>query len=53
MYAKAKSGQIAELTGVSAPYEIPENPELAIDTATRSVDECVQEIMSRLGQRLR
>ena len=52
LYAKAKSGQIAEFTGVSAPYEIPESPELAIDTATRSVDECVQDILRMLDSRL-
>jgi len=52
LYAKAKSGQIAEFTGVSAPYEIPESPELAIDTATRSIDESVQEILRMLGSRL-
>jgi adenylylsulfate kinase-like enzyme len=37
---------------VSAPYEIPESPELAIDTATRSVDECVQDILRMLDSRL-
>src|SRR3954467_9012043 len=32
LYAKARSGEIKEFTGVSDPYEIPEDPELVIDT---------------------
>ena len=32
LYAKARSGEIKEFTGVSDPYEAPENPELVIDT---------------------
>src|SRR5262249_42317399 len=53
LYAKAKSGQIPEFTGISAPYEVPERPSLAIDTANRSIEDCVQEILRRPAPRLR
>lgn len=39
LYAKARKGELAEFTGVSAPYEAPEIPDLAIDTGALSVDE--------------
>ncbi len=48
LYAKARAGLIPEFTGVSDPYEIPENPELAIDTAQCGVDEAVQIIVLKL-----
>jgi bifunctional enzyme CysN/CysC len=52
LYAKARKGQIAEFTGVSAPYEPPSNPALALDTAARSVEECIHEILDLLSTRL-
>jgi len=48
LYAKARAGLIPEFTGISDPYETPENPELAIDTARTSVDEAVQMIVLKL-----
>lgn len=48
LYAKARAGLVKEFTGVSDPYEIPENPELAIDTSNVDVDEAVQRIMLKL-----
>lgn len=48
LYAKARAGLIPEFTGVSDPYEIPENPELAIDTAQYSVEEAVARIVLKL-----
>ena len=48
LYAKARAGLIPEFTGVSDPYETPENPELVIDTAKYSVDEAVQMIVLKL-----
>jgi adenylyl-sulfate kinase len=53
LYAKARSGQIAEFTGVSAPYEVPERPALSLATASRTIDECVQEMLEMLSPRLR
>ena len=48
LYAKARAGLVKEFTGVSDPYEVPENPELAIDTSNVGVDEAVQRIMLKL-----
>lgn len=48
LYAKARAGLVKEFTGVSDPYEAPENPELAIDTSNVGVDEAVQRIMLKL-----
>ena len=48
LYAKARAGLIPEFTGVSDPYEVPEKPELAIDTSGLGIDEAVQQILLRL-----
>ena len=48
LYAKARAGLIPEFTGVSDPYEIPVNPELAIDTTSLGIDEAVQQILLKL-----
>lgn len=52
LYAKARSGQIPEFTGVSAPYEIPLTPGLALDTGARSVEECVGALLAALAERM-
>ena len=44
LYAKARSGIIPEFTGVSDPYEVPENPEIRIDTSHFSPMEAAEEI---------
>jgi sulfate adenylyltransferase len=44
LYAKARKGLIPEFTGISDPYEIPEHPELTIDTAECTPMEAAQEI---------
>lgn len=41
LYRKARAGLISDFTGVSAPYEPPESPEMIVDTATRSEEESV------------
>jgi bifunctional enzyme CysN/CysC len=41
LYKRARSGEIAEFTGISAPYEAPENPELIIRTGEQTLDECL------------
>jgi sulfate adenylyltransferase len=48
LYAKARAGLIPEFTGVSDPYEVPEKPEIAIDTTSLTVDEAVQRILLKL-----
>jgi sulfate adenylyltransferase len=45
LYAKARQGLIPEFTGISDPYEVPENPELLINTAELSPMQAAQEIL--------
>ena len=51
MYAKARAGLIQGFTGVDDPYEVPESPEVRIDTTRRTPDEAAQEILLFLGER--
>ncbi len=44
LYAKARQGLIPEFTGISDPYEVPENPELRVDTTGLTPTEAAQEI---------
>jgi sulfate adenylyltransferase len=48
LYAKARKGLIPDFTGVSAPYETPENPEIRIDTTNLSPAHAAQEIFMYL-----
>jgi adenylyl-sulfate kinase len=48
MYKLARAGELPAFTGVSAPYEPPQNPLCSIDTANCSVDECVDLLMGIL-----
>ena len=45
---KARAGVIPEFTGISAPYEAPINPEITVNTAEHSLEECVQQIRAIL-----
>jgi len=45
LYAKARAGIIKEFTGISDPYEVPEDAEVVIDTADLSPEEAAQEIL--------
>ena len=51
LYAKARAGEIKEFTGVSDPYEPPENPELVIETEQQSPEESAQQILVYLEER--
>jgi bifunctional enzyme CysN/CysC len=48
LYARARRGEIAEFTGISAPYEAPEHPELVLHTGRESVDTCLSQLMEYL-----
>ena len=52
LYRKARSGEIKEFTGVSAPFECPVNPDLVLDTSTKGVEECVSAIMNLIKPRI-
>ena len=51
LYKKARAGQIPEFTGISAPYEEPEHPELVVQTDRLSVQESVEQILTYLHSR--
>ena len=49
LYQKARRGEIPNFTGVTAVYEIPENPEITIDTTGCSLEEAADTVMSQLA----
>jgi adenylylsulfate kinase len=51
LYKKARAGEIPEFTGISAPYEAPERPELVLDTNRQSVEESVGALVSFLERK--
>jgi len=51
LYAKARSGEIKEFTGVSDPYEPPEDPELVLETEHQSPEESARQIIAYLEER--
>ena len=53
LYAKARSGAVAAVTGVDAPYEPPEAAELRIDTAELDVDRAAAQVVSEVLERIR
>lgn len=48
LYKKARAGEIKEFTGISAPYEPPLNPEVTVNTAALSIEECAQAVVEAL-----
>lgn len=53
LYKKARAGEISDFTGITAPYEAPEKPELKLDTSSMSVPESVAEILRAIEPRFR
>ncbi len=50
LYKKARAGQLAEFTGITSPYEAPENCELTVHTGTTNLDVCVQQVIDKMAQ---
>jgi len=50
LYAKARSGEIKEFTGISDPYEAPQNPEITVHTDRENVDQEVEIVLSKLAE---
>ena len=48
LYKKARAGELANFTGIDAPYEEPENPEIVLNTETHSVEELAKEVLDFL-----
>ncbi len=53
LYKKARAGEIRDFTGIDAPYEAPEDPEIVVHTDQQSVDESAAAILEQLLPRLR
>lgn len=51
LYARAKAGELKGLTGVDAPYEPPENPDLVLDTTGADIDDLVDQVITLLNTR--
>lgn len=51
LYKKARAGQIKDFTGISAPYEAPDHPEITIRTDKHSVEDCVAQIVAYLNEK--
>ncbi len=50
LYKKARAGEISTFTGLDAPYEVPENPEVHLETANLSVDEAAAQVIRYLDE---
>lgn len=51
MYKRARAGEIKDFTGISSPYEEPEDPELVVDTGHLSLEDSVEQVMRMLQER--
>ncbi|RBP08014.1 adenylyl-sulfate kinase [Rossellomorea aquimaris] len=51
LYKKARNKEITHFTGISAPYEAPEKPEVVLDTEKHSIEECVEYLLTVLNQK--
>ena len=49
LYKKARRGEVKDFTGIDSPYEAPENPDVMVDTQTKTVEECVHMILHKVG----
>ena len=48
LYARARRGEVKDFTGISAPFEVPENPTLEIDTSRLSLEEAVKRVVEMI-----
>ncbi|QKT04794.1 adenylyl-sulfate kinase [Ectothiorhodospiraceae bacterium 2226] len=51
LYKRARAGEIKDFTGISSPYEPPENPDIVVDTSCTSIDQCVDQVIEALEAR--
>ena len=49
LYKAAREGKISSFTGISSPYEVPEHPDVTVDTSGMDVEACVDHIINELG----
>lgn len=48
LYKKARDGQIAEFTGISSPYEVPDKPEVVVNTGGAGLQACVEQVLGEM-----
>jgi len=51
LYRKARRGELLNFTGIDSPYEVPEHPEIRIDTTELSAEEAAESILAGLAER--
>ena len=51
LYKKARNGDIRDFTGINSPYEIPNNPELVIDTEKLSIEKSTQKVLNYVNKK--
>ena len=52
LYKKARAGEISNFTGISSPFETPENPELRVQTHLHSLEACTQQVLDYLKTKI-
>lgn len=50
LYKKARDGKIPNFTGISSPYEVPQNPSIVIDTSKVSLEQAIEEILHKMNE---
>lgn len=53
LYKKARAGEIKHFTGIDSPFEEPDNPDLRVNTATNTLDTCVEELIKNIEPKLK
>jgi adenylylsulfate kinase len=53
LYAKARNGEISNFTGISSAFEIPESPDITVDTDKNSLEECLQLLINKIENKLK
>jgi adenylylsulfate kinase len=53
LYKKARAGEIKNMTGISAPYEVPENPDIEIKTEEETIENAVLRIVDYINNKLK
>ncbi|MCR9240866.1 MAG: adenylyl-sulfate kinase [Rhodobiaceae bacterium] len=53
LYERALKGEIPEFTGISAPYEAPDAPELVVDTGAETIEACVEKLVNYVDRNFR
>ncbi|WKV13144.1 adenylyl-sulfate kinase [Marivirga harenae] len=53
LYAKARKGEIPDFTGISAPFDVPINPDVAVDTANQKLENSHQDLVKAIIEKIR